>query len=172
MVIMNSGLKIREISARPMGPMTWAPRPVQGGAPTPSYVPERPEKRGNGVRRPGVLVAGSLREAQDVEQLAGHLAVDRGVLEQAPVVAGRQLAGAQGDQVVERRTLTEPLPARVRQCLLFRYQGYRYREIARAQGVSIATVKKQITQGYQRLRPILGPFVELFGVFLVSILLR
>ena len=59
----------------------------------------------------------------------------------------------------------------MRQCLLFRYQGYRYREIAAAQGVTVATVKKQITQGHKRLRPILGPFVELFGVFLVSILL-
>lgn len=65
----------------------------------------------------------------------------------------------------------EKLPARMRQCLLFRYQGYKYREIADAHGVSIATVKKQISQGHKRLRPILGPFVELFGLFLVLILL-
>lgn len=66
----------------------------------------------------------------------------------------------------------EQLPARMRQCLLFRYQGHRYREIAAAQGVTIATVKKQISQGHKRLRPILGRFVELFGVFLVLLLLR
>ncbi len=66
----------------------------------------------------------------------------------------------------------DQLPARMRQCLLFRYQGYKYREIADAQGVSVGTVKKQITHGHKRLRPILGRFVELFGVFLVSILLR
>ncbi len=65
----------------------------------------------------------------------------------------------------------DELPARVRQCLLFRYQGYKYREIADAQGVSIATVKKQVSQGHKRLRPLLGSFVELFGVLLLSMLL-
>lgn len=64
----------------------------------------------------------------------------------------------------------EQLPARMRQCLLFRYQGYKYREIAEAQGVTIATVKKQVSQGHKRLRPILGHFVELFGIFLIVIL--
>ena len=63
------------------------------------------------------------------------------------------------------------LPARMRQCLLFRYQGYKYREIAEAQGVSVTTVKKQVSQGHKRLRPILGAYVELFGVFLALILL-
>lgn len=66
----------------------------------------------------------------------------------------------------------DQLPARMRQCLLFRYQGYKYREIADAHGVSITTVKKQISQGHKRLRPILGPFVELFGLLLVLTLLR
>ncbi len=66
----------------------------------------------------------------------------------------------------------DQLPVRIRQCLLFRYQGYKYREIAVAQGVTVATVKKQISQGHKRLRPILGSFVELFGVLLVAILLR
>ena len=33
----------------------------------------------------------------------------------------------------------DQLPARIRQCLLFRYQGYKYREIAVAQGVTVAT---------------------------------
>ncbi len=65
----------------------------------------------------------------------------------------------------------EELPARMRQCLLFRYQGYKYREIAEAQGVSVTTVKKQVSQGHKRLRPILGAYVELFGVFLALILL-
>lgn len=68
-------------------------------------------------------------------------------------------------------TALDQLPARMRQCLLFRYQGYKYREIADAHGVSIATVKKQVSQGHKRLRPILGPFVELFGVFGVLTLL-
>ena len=65
----------------------------------------------------------------------------------------------------------DELPARMRQCLLFRYQGYKYREIAAVHGVSITTVKKQISQGHKRLRPILGRFVELFGVFGVLFLL-
>lgn len=58
------------------------------------------------------------------------------------------------------------LPARMRQCLLFRYYGYKYAEIAQAQGVSVATVKKQVNQGHKRLRPILGRFVEVFGIFI------
>ena len=66
----------------------------------------------------------------------------------------------------------DELPKRMRQCLLFRYQGYKYREIAEAQGVSVATVKKQINHGHKRLRPILGRFAELFAVFLLSLLLR
>lgn len=65
----------------------------------------------------------------------------------------------------------ENLPARMRQCLLFRYHGLRYHEIAAAQGVSVATVKKQIAAGHKRLRPILGPFVELFTLFLLFALL-
>ncbi len=69
-------------------------------------------------------------------------------------------------------TALDRLPARMRQCLLFRYQGYKYREIADAQGVTIATVKKQISHGHRRLRPILGQFVELFGVLMAWILLR
>ncbi len=64
----------------------------------------------------------------------------------------------------------EELPARIRQCLLFRYQGYRYREIAAAQGTTLDTVKKQISQGHKRLRPILGSFVELFGALLLALL--
>ena len=65
----------------------------------------------------------------------------------------------------------DALPTRVRQCLLFRYQGYRYREIAEAQGVSVATVKKQVVDGHRRLRPLLGSFVELFGLVLALLLL-
>lgn len=66
----------------------------------------------------------------------------------------------------------EELPARVRQCLLFRYQGYKYREIADAQGVTVATVKKQVTEGHKRLRPILGRFAEVFALFLALPLFR
>lgn len=62
------------------------------------------------------------------------------------------------------------LPNRMRQCLLFRYQGYQYGEIARAQGVSVPTVKKQIGEASRRLRPLLGSFVDLFGLILLLIL--
>lgn len=75
---------------------------------------------------------------------------------------------------VERRGLLikalDELPARTRQCFLFRYQGYKYREIAQAQGVSIETVKKQIGKGHRRLRPILGSIVELFSLLLSAAL--
>ncbi len=64
----------------------------------------------------------------------------------------------------------EQLPDRMRQCLLFRYQGYKYREIAEAQGVTVTTVKKQVSQGHKRLRPILGRFADLFTVLLLTLL--
>ncbi len=90
-----------------------------------------------------------------------------------PAAAGDgPLEGALADERKARLAAAlDQLPARIRQCLLFRYQGYKYREIADAQGVTVATVKKQVSQGHKRLRPILGSFVELFGVFLVSVLL-
>lgn len=66
----------------------------------------------------------------------------------------------------------DQLPARIRQCLLFRYQGYKYQEIAVAQGVTVDTVKKQISQGHKRLRPILGSFAEIFGLLLALLLTR
>lgn len=59
------------------------------------------------------------------------------------------------------------LPDRMRQCLLLSYRGFRYREIADAQGVSVTTVKKQLVEGRRRLRPLVGDFVEHFGIWLV-----
>jgi RNA polymerase sigma-70 factor (ECF subfamily) len=76
-----------------------------------------------------------------------------------------------GERKARLAAALDRLPKRIRQCLLFRYQGFKYREIAEAQGVSVATVKKQISQGHKRLRPILGPYVELFGILLVLTLL-
>ncbi len=98
--------------------------------------------------------------------------------ESGPAMTEPQGPGAgplEGALAAERKSrlaaALDQLPARMRQCLLFRYQGYKYREIAEAQGVTVATVKKQVSQGHKRLRPILGRFVELFGVFLVLILI-
>jgi RNA polymerase sigma-70 factor, ECF subfamily len=65
-------------------------------------------------------------------------------------------------------TALETLPERMRQCLmLHHFHGYRYREIADLQGVSVGTVKKQIIEGRRRLRPALSAFAKLFGLFLV-----
>ncbi len=64
------------------------------------------------------------------------------------------------------------LPERMRQCLLLSYRGFRTKEIATAQGVSVNTVKKQIGEGRRRLRPLLGDFVEHFGIWLVLGLLQ
>jgi DNA-directed RNA polymerase specialized sigma24 family protein len=55
--------------------------------------------------------------------------------------------------------------------LLFRSYGYTIEEIARAQGVAVATVKKQIQKGLKRLPDLLDPEVELFGLSVVLILL-
>ncbi len=65
----------------------------------------------------------------------------------------------------------EQLSPRVRQCLLFRLQGYTYGEIAEIRGVSISVVKKQLREGHKRLREILGPSAELFSFLLVLTLL-
>ncbi len=99
--------------------------------------------------------------------------------ESGPAMAEPAAAGddpLEGALAAERKarlaSALDRLPARIRQCLLFRYQGYKYREIAAAQGVTVATVKKQVSQGHKRLRPILGAWVELFGVVLALILLR
>ena len=60
----------------------------------------------------------------------------------------------------------DQLPQKMRQCVLLSYQGYSYREIADAQEISIATVKKHLIEGRRRLKPILGGFVELFTAVL------
>ena len=57
----------------------------------------------------------------------------------------------------------ETLPARTRRCVELReFHGYKYKEIAKIQGVSVATVKKQIREGRKRLRPALGTSAKLF----------
>ncbi len=96
---------------------------------------------------------------------------DRPAIAEPATAAEGPLDSALADERKARLAAAlEKLPARIRQCLLFRYHGYKYHEIADAQGVSVATVKKQISQGHKRLRPILGSFVEFFGVWLLATL--
>ncbi len=74
--------------------------------------------------------------------------------------------------ITERRqrlqAALDGLPPRMRQCLLFRYHGYRHEEIARAQGCSVATVRKQVQNAYKRLR-VLDPLIEVLGLLAVLI---
>ena len=62
-------------------------------------------------------------------------------------------------------TALDELPSRIRQCVLLRFQGLKYREIACLLGVQVDTVKKQLAEGRRRLRPILGsvPFLGSVG---------
>ncbi len=64
----------------------------------------------------------------------------------------------------------DELPQRMRQCVLFQSYGYKIDEIAQAQGVSVATVKKQVQLGRQRLRN-LDPLIELFVLSVIMVLL-
>ena len=64
------------------------------------------------------------------------------------------------------------LPSRMRQCIeLHHLYGYKYREIAHLQGVSIATVKKQVLEARKRLRPVLLPAAGLFALLALFLLL-
>lgn len=51
------------------------------------------------------------------------------------------------------------MPSQMRQCVSLRlFQGLRYREIARALGVSLDSVRVQLARGRRRLRQALHPF--------------
>lgn len=56
----------------------------------------------------------------------------------------------------------DELPARMRQCFLLRFHGFKYREIARLLGVQVDTVKKQLAEARRRLRPKLDALAGLF----------
>ncbi len=65
-------------------------------------------------------------------------------------------------------TAFRKLPPRMRQCILFYYvHDLRLAEIARLQGVSIHTVKKQLVEGRKQLRPLLGEILNLAQIILV-----
>ena len=65
----------------------------------------------------------------------------------------------------ERQTLLrgeiDKLPTQMRQCLLLRHNGLRYREIADVLGVSIETVKSHLHQARQRLTLAMGRHFEI-----------
>ena len=59
------------------------------------------------------------------------------------------------------RAAMEELPPQMRQCiLLFIYQGRKYREISDLLGVSINTVKSQISQAKKRLKTLLEELAD------------
>lgn len=72
----------------------------------------------------------------------------------------------------ELEALLLELPPRMRQSMLFYYvHGYKQSEIAKLQGTSVNTVKKQLVDGRKRLRPVLSVFVEMFSLLLVVLLM-
>lgn len=52
------------------------------------------------------------------------------------------------------------LPPGMRRCLLLFAHDFTYREIADILGVTLNTVRSQISNGYRRLRPALGPYLQ------------
>lgn len=75
-----------------------------------------------------------------------------------------QQAALAAERKKQLSALLTGLPPRMRQCVLLRYQGLRYREIARMLGVGVDTVKKQLAEGRRRLLPILGSVAGLVTV--------
>lgn len=76
------------------------------------------------------------------------------------------------EREAELDALLEILPHRMRQSmLLFYIHGYQQAEIAKLQGTSVNTVKKQLGDGRKRIRPLFGVFAELFSLLVVVLLL-
>lgn len=60
---------------------------------------------------------------------------------------------AAGNQRLQRlRAVVEAMPERERRCLYLRAEGLRYREIARAAGMSLGAVSIALTRAFSRLR--------------------
>lgn len=57
------------------------------------------------------------------------------------------------------------LPPRMRQCVLYRiHHGLKYRQIAERMGISIGTVKAQLSEAEKRLRAELGDYFDSFDL--------
>lgn len=75
------------------------------------------------------------------------------------------------EREAELDALLETLPPRMRQAmLLFYIHGYQQAEIAKLQGTSVNTIKKQLVDARKRIRPAFSVFAELF-ILLVVVLL-
>lgn len=102
------------------------------------------------------------RDGQEVS-IEGQLPEDSGgqpALQLADVKeASRPLEKCLADE--EKRLLRdalEELPERMRFCVVLHLRGYKYREIADLQKVTLNTVRKQIFDGRERLRERLGAY--------------
>lgn len=75
------------------------------------------------------------------------------------------------ERETELYALLENLPPKMSQSMLLHYiHGYRQAEVAKLQGTSVNTVKKQLADGRKRIRPLFRGFAELFNL-LMSVLL-
>lgn len=80
-------------------------------------------------------------------------------------VLGRRLENAEEvalrkEREVALRKVLDDLPPRMRQVVLLRVQGEKYREIAASLSISLDTVKTVLFQARQRLRTALGEAVD------------
>jgi RNA polymerase sigma-70 factor (ECF subfamily) len=108
---------------------------------------------------PRKLESESLDDWLADEELGERLLPDGSLASADPDPQEAALAAERKRQL--SRLLTE-LPPRMRQCLLLRVQGLKYREIARLLGVGIDTVRKQLAEARRRLLPVLGGVAGLF----------
>lgn len=76
------------------------------------------------------------------------------------------------EREAELDAVLQSLPPRMRQSmLLFYIHGYQQAEIAKLQGTSVNTVKKQLVDGRKRIRPLFSVFADLFILLVVVLLL-
>jgi RNA polymerase sigma-70 factor (ECF subfamily) len=117
----------------------------------------------------GSVWKNALRDGQAQKRQAEEVPLDAAVTADDAISARRppkledpgsgpldKVLAAESTQVLA--AALDELPARMRECVELRLQGYQNREVATLLGVQVTTVKTQLQTANQRLRPKLEPY--------------